>query len=136
MSDAFRPEFLTVEQIEALHDRTIRVHGGMPGLRDRALLESAVAMPMQSIDGSFLHPDLAAMATAYLFHIVRNHPFQDGNKRAGVLAAFVFLDLNGWEIDATTDELERIVLGIAGSMVTKADAEGFVRRHARPRASS
>lgn len=131
MTSQASPEFLTVEQVESLHARTIRVHGGMPGMRDRALLESAVAMPMQSVDGSFLHPDIPAMASAYLFHIVRNHPFQDGNKRAGALAALVFLHLNGWRVDATTDELEQLILGVASSCVQKHEVERFIRDHAR-----
>ncbi len=88
-------EFLTVEVVLALHQRQLDRFGGGAGLRDRGLLESAIAQPQASFGGTFAHDGLFAMAAAYLFHIVSNHPFVDGNKRAGLLAAQVFLDVNG-----------------------------------------
>lgn len=69
--------------------------GGSDGLRDANLLASTVAQPSATFGGSLLHEDLFAMAAAYLFHIVMNHPFIDGNKRTGLAAALVFLDING-----------------------------------------
>ncbi len=93
------PLFLDVEDIIEIHTTQLEVYGGSAGLRDRGLLESAVAQPQTSFDGEFVHDGLFAMAAAYLFHIVSNHPFVDGNKRAGMLAAVVFLDVNGITID-------------------------------------
>lgn len=74
-------------------------------------------------------PDIPAVPSAYLFHIVRNHPFQNGNKRAGASATLVFLHLNGWRVDATTDELEGLVLGVASSTLQKHDVERLIREH-------
>lgn len=111
--------FLSVTDVLTLHEDTIRHEGGMPGLRDPGLLESAVLMPQQQFDGRYLHDGLAAMAAAYLFHIAQNHAFRDGNKRTAVLAALVFLDVNGVENLPAPDELERITLGVAASEIPK-----------------
>ena len=73
--------FLSVAEVLRIHRRIIADFGGEDGLRDRGLLESAVAMPHAMFDGAFLHPDLATMAAAYHFHLCANHPFVDGNKR-------------------------------------------------------
>lgn len=78
------PTFLTVEEIVTFHADRLRLFGGSPGLRDRGLLESAVAMPMATLGGSFLHETLFEMAAAYAFHIAENQPFVDGNKRTGL----------------------------------------------------
>jgi death-on-curing protein len=90
-----QPVFLSVDNVIYLHDDSIRKEGGMPGIRDLPLLESAVLMPQQQFAGEYLHPRVTAMAAAYLFHITSNHPFLDGNKRTGAMAAFVFLDPAG-----------------------------------------
>lgn len=73
--------FLTLEEVIAIHEEVIRRYGGTPGIRDRGLLESAINMPQASFAETFLHEDLQGMAAAYLFHLVANHPFIDGNKR-------------------------------------------------------
>ena len=84
------PLFLDVDDVLEIHAAQLEVYGGGAGLRDRGLLESAVAQPQSSFDGELVHEGLFAMAAAYLFHIVSNHPFVDGNKRTGMLAAIVF----------------------------------------------
>jgi death-on-curing protein len=89
------PVFLAVEDVLLIHEEQFPRYGGSAGIRDRALLESAVAMPRATVGGTFAHEDLFAMAAAYAFHIAQNQPFVDGNKRTGLLAALVFLDLNG-----------------------------------------
>jgi death-on-curing protein len=91
------PLFLTLEKVLQLHAFQIEQFGGDGQVLDLRLLESAVAMPQQAFGGRFLHGDLAEMAAAYIFHVVRNHPFADGNKRTGIHAAIVFLELNGYE---------------------------------------
>jgi death-on-curing protein len=96
--NADEPLFLDIEDVIELHATQLAIYGGGAGLRDRGLLESAVVQPQLFFDGEFAHPGLFEMAAAYLFHIVSNHPFVDGNKRAGVLAALVFLDVNGISI--------------------------------------
>jgi death on curing protein len=107
--------FLSVENVLALQADTIHHEGGLHGVRDTGLLEAAVSMPQQQWGGSYLHEDLAAMAAAYHFHLAANHPFLDGNKRAAVLAALVFLDVNGIENLPDPVELERITLEVAAS---------------------
>ncbi len=102
-----------------LHTLQLERFGGGAGLRDCGLLESAVAQPQATFGGEFVHNDLFAMAAAYLFHIVRNHPFVDGNKRVGLLAALVFLDINGIAIDFASEELSEITLAVAQGNMTK-----------------
>ena len=93
--------FLSVEDVLAIHENTIAVEGGLGGLRDAGLLESAVLMPQQQFGGEYLHPDLGAMAASNLFHIAQNHAFQDGNKRTAALRFLVFLSINGVEAFAS-----------------------------------
>lgn len=127
-----RPAFLSVEHVLAIHKRVVEEFGGDPAVRDGGLLESAVMMPAAQYEGELLHPDLPAMAAAYLFHICRNHAFVDGNKRTGLAAAEVFLLLNGRRLDATNRELERLTLGIAAGSLSKDDATAFfLQRTAR-----
>jgi len=113
------PEFVTVDDVVELHAVQLTRYGGATGLRDRALLESAVAQPMASFGGAWLHPDLSTMAAAYLFHLVQNHPFVDGNKRTGLLTALVFLALNGVVIDQATPALYDLTVAVAEGRLDK-----------------
>jgi len=126
------PTFLSVDNVLYLHADTIQTEGGGEGIRDIALLESAVLMPQQRFDGKYLHPTIAAMAAAYLFHICNNHPFIDGNKRAGGMAAFVFLDANGYELTASQDEFEAVVLQTAAGEFSKDDLTIWVSDRMEP----
>ena len=121
--------FLSVEMVLQIHQRVIEDFGGDPGLRDRGLLESAVAMPQSTFGGSFLHVDLAEKAAAYLFHLCLNHTFIDGNKCVAVTAAEVFILSNGCELGASDDELIEITLSVAQSQASKDDVIEFFRRH-------
>lgn len=114
------PLFLTVEYVIALHQRQLDRFGGGAGLRDRGLLESAVAQPQASFGGEFVHDGLFAMAAAYLFHLVSNHPFIDGNKRAGLLAATTFLHLNGIRVLHDSEALYTLTMSVAESRIDKA----------------
>ena len=89
------PGFLELEDVVAIHADQIERYGGSAGIRDLGLLDAAVAMPRSSFGGQCLHTDVYEMAAAYLYHIVCNHPFVDGNKRARTAAALVFLELQG-----------------------------------------
>lgn len=111
--------FLDVDDVIELHAAQLEVFGGGAGLRDRGLLESAVAQPQASFGGQFVHDGLFSMAAAYLFHIVSNHPFVDGNKRAGLLSALVFLDLNGITISRPSDALYELTMGVAEGRIEK-----------------
>jgi death-on-curing protein len=115
--------FLSVENVLAIHADTIAEEGGSAGVRDRGLLESAVAMPQATFEGVSLHSGLAAMAAAYLFHLCQNHAFVDGNKRAAAFSTVLFLALNGVPDDALPPEteLERRTLAVARGEMTKTE---------------
>jgi death-on-curing protein len=125
--------FLTLDEVLALHADQIARYGGRPGIRDIGLLESALAAPKATFGGQFLHGELFEMAAAYLFHLVRNHPFADANKRTGLMTMLAFLGLNGRRLDADPAELTELVRGVASGHVSKAEVAVFVRRHARHR---
>lgn len=126
------PTFLGLDEALEIHGDQIERYGGKPGIRDLGLLESALAMPQAGSGGQFFHADLFEMAAAYLFHIVKNHPFVDGNKRVGAMAAFTFLKLNGLTMEAGVRRaFEKVVLGVAEGKATKASVAEFFRKHAR-----
>jgi death-on-curing protein len=124
------PSFLSLSEVLAIHQDQIERYGGSSGIRDLDLLKSALGMPGATYGGEFLHTDIFEMASAYLFHIVKNHPFIDGNKRTGTVAALVFLDLNGYEVHAPEDDLAKAVLDVAGGAADKASLAGFLRKWA------
>ncbi len=105
--------FLSVDDVLLVHRRVIEEFGGASGLRDRGLLESAVAMPQSTFGGNDLHSGLAGKAAAYHFHLCANHPFVDGNKRVAVASSEVFLLINGHELSASDDDIEELTLGVA-----------------------
>jgi death-on-curing protein len=113
------PVFLDVDDVRELHRLQLGHFGGGDGLRDRGLLESAVAQPQASFAGVYAHDGLVAMAAAYLFHIVSNHPLVDGNKRTGLLAALVFLELNGKSVTDRSEELYELTMAIAAGQLDK-----------------
>lgn len=121
--------FLTVPEVCDIHLYQLEHFGGMSGTREPNLLTSAVAMPEMSFGGELLHRDLFEMAAAYLFHLVQNHPFLDGNKRTGAMAALVFLDLNGVEFTATEDEFTAMVLAVASGQMEKPEIARFLQAH-------
>ncbi len=125
------PEFLSLAEVLEIHRDQIDRYGGSPGIRDMRLLLSALAVPAATFGGSFLNTDLFEMAAAYLFHIVRNHPFVNGNKRTGAVAALVFFSLNDIEIEADEDSLEKMVLAVAASLADKRAVTEFFREHSR-----
>ena len=123
--------FLTVDIVLALHARQLERFGGGAGLRDRGLLESAVAQPQTSFGGTFAHEGLFAMAAAYLFHLVANHAFIDGNKRLGLLAAQVFLHLNGIVILGESEAFYALTMGVAEGRLDKRAVTAEFERIAR-----
>ncbi len=121
--------FLALEEVLALHAEQIRRFGGAPGLRDSALLASALAMPRATFGGEPLHATPWEAAAAYLFHLARNHPFVDGNKRTALAAALVFLGLNGFTVEADDDAVTGLVVGVASGAVSKSEVAVFLQRH-------
>lgn len=122
------PTFLDLDKIHRLHQSLIERYGGEMGVRDLGLLQSALAMPQAGFGGEYLHGDLFEMAAAYLFHIVQNHPFVDGNKRTGAAAAIVFLSINGVEIEADEEGLVELTLAVAAGARGKKDIADFFGR--------
>lgn len=121
--------FLSVDDVLLIHTDTIDNDGGSHGVRDHGLLDAAVAMPRQQFGGEYLHEDLPAMAAAYMFHIAQNHPFVDGNKRAAVLSALVFLNMNGVRELPDPKELESITLQVAASELGKDALIKWIRKN-------
>ena len=113
------PEFLTLEDVLDIHARQIGRFGGAEGIRDRSLLESAVASPQASFGGQLLHSDLFEIAAVYAFHIAENQPFIDGNKRTGLLSAVVFLDINGIAVNYPDPRLYTAMIEIAEKKLDK-----------------
>jgi len=123
--------FLSVEAVFEIHRRVIKEFGGDMGLRDRGLLESAVAMPQSTFGGKDLHSSLSEKAAAYHFHLCANHPFVDENKRVAVAAAEVFLLINGLELKANDSEIEAITMGVASGEVSKGQVIKFFRKYVK-----
>ena len=119
--------FIEIENILDIHQEQLELYGGTPGLRSRELLESSDAVPAAGFGNTYFHDNIYLMAAAYLFHIVRNHPFVDGNKRTGAVAAFVFLQINGIDLQADEHEFERLVLETAEGKADKEKIAAFFR---------
>lgn len=113
------PEFLDIDDVIEIHRLQLAEFGGLDGIRDMGLLDSAIAQPRATFGGDFLHEDLFAMAAAYLFHMVKNHPFLDGNKRTGLLAATTFLDINGCPLKRSSPFLYSATMDVAGGLLDK-----------------
>ena len=119
---------LTVDIVSEIHAEAIAAFGGMNGVRDVALLESAVAAPQATFGGESPFKDLAEVAAAYLFYLCRNHPFLDGNKRTALGACIVFLRLNGIEPRADGPEWEALTLAVAASDIDRDEATKRLRK--------
>jgi death on curing protein len=120
------PDFLTLDEVVRIHLDQIARYGGEGGVRDAGLLRSALNMPQAAFGGQWMHGDLFEMAAAYLFHIVSNHPFVDGNKRTGAVAALVFLLINGVELTADEHGVEKTTLAVARGEASKAQVAEFL----------
>jgi death-on-curing protein len=125
------PLFLTLDEVLDIHRDQIALNGGLEGIRDLGLLKSALAMPQAGARGRFFHADVYEMGAAYLFHIVGNHPFLDGNKRTAFMAAYVFLRLNGIDLIAADRQATALVMDLSAGKASKADAAEFFKKHAK-----
>ncbi len=123
------PDFLTVEEVIEIHDDQLLRYGGRAGILDITLLRSAISMPSAGTAGTYFHSDIFQMAAAYLYHIVQNHPFADGNKRTGLASAMVFLYLNGYELEVKEDALEKRVISAAEGKIDKLKIGRFFEAH-------
>ena len=123
------PRFLSVEDVLDIHADQIEQYGGGLGVRDVELLRSAIGMPEAGFGSQYLHADLFETAAAYLYRIIQNHPFIDGNKRTGAMAAFVFLKLNGLTLDADESAFESLVLKTTHGRIDKSAIAEFFRKY-------
>ncbi len=121
--------YLSLAEVLELHRRITAVSGGAVPLRDLGALESAVAQPRASFAGDDLYTDLASKATALAFSLISNHPFVDGNKRIGHAALETFLLLNGYELDATVEAGEDVILAVASGRAGREELLTWVRAH-------
>jgi death-on-curing protein len=120
--------FLTLAEVVEIHADQIHRYGGQAGIRDLALLESALAQPEASFGGEWLHTDHFEMAAAYSYHLCQNHPFIDGNKRTALAAALVFLELNGVSILDPRGRLKSAMLRIAAGKMSKVHFAKLLRK--------
>ena len=123
-----RPHWLSRIVLDAVHHDQLREHGGLPGIRDENALESALARPQQKWHYAD-KPDLATLAAAYGFGLVRNHPYRDGNKRIGFLAIVTFLGLNGRALRATDAEVVTEMLALADGRVSEEELAAWIPEH-------
>jgi death-on-curing protein len=121
---------LTVSAVRAIHTEVLAAHGGARGIRDKALLESAVAAPQASMMGQPLISDPVEIAAAYLFYLCRNHAFIDGNKRTALAVCLVFLESNNLlpSTKLSVDEWEAFVLDVAASRLDRDQTTARLRK--------
>lgn len=119
------PVFLGLDEVIEIHHDQIKRYGGRPGILDFVIPKSTIAMPYATFDGKYLHTTIYKMAAAHLFHLVRNHPFIDGNQRTGAVASIVFLRLNGKDFQADENDLEETVLRTAEGKIDKSTIARF-----------
>ena len=130
----FPRRFIALQEAIHIHDDLLPRYGGMPGIRSRHGLESAVAAPQAAVYEGYLHSFPWGMAAAYVFHIIRGHPFMDGNKRTAMECAVNFLKFHGVELDLPPDESYRFAFRVAEKEFNEAEIAAFLK--ARRRAAS
>lgn len=130
-----QPRFLSLEQVNELHDYSLAEFGGLAGVRDAGLLQSACAQASTGFGGQFAHEFPFGMAAAYGYHIAKNHPFFDGNKRTAFAACVTFLHINGWNLTATQDDAAEKFVKVAEGSIDKAELSHWLESSCRPRPS-
>ena len=121
--------FFEYEQVIKLHTSLISKTGGMDGVRDRNLLDSALKSPFQTFGGKDLYPDILDKASQLCYSLIENHPFADGNKRIGVHLTLLFLKLNNIELKYSQQELIDFGFGVASGKLNKDDIKNWFNSH-------
>lgn len=121
--------FIPVDVVLKIHDDLIEDYGGAKGIRDYGLLLSALEMPKASFGGQDMHPTLFDKAAAYLYHVARNHPFIDGNKRTAAALALTFLEMNSVKCKIDMRDFEELVVAAAQGLVSKKEIAHFFFRN-------
>jgi len=122
------PTWLHRIVVDAIHDDQLREHGGLPGIRDENVLESALARAQQKWHYAD-RTDVPTLAAAYAFGLVKNHPYRDGNKRIGFLAMVTFLGMNGYDLTATDADVVDEILALADGSVSEDALAEWIRQH-------
>jgi death-on-curing protein len=120
---------VTIEQVIEMHSALIAETGGLDGVRDMNLLDGSVNSPYHTFGGQNLYPTVQAMAAHLAFSLIKNHPFLDGNKRIGVLAMLVFLEINGLPVTTTDEELISLGLGLAENTIDESALIEWISAH-------
>ncbi len=128
-------KFLTEEQVLFIHSRIIDETGGAHGIRDLALLQSAVARPKSTFSGKELYQDIFHKAAALMESLIKNHPFLDGNKRTAITSASVYLLRNGYSIETTQNKIERFTLNMAIGKTSLIDAAEWFKKYSMKKKS-
>jgi len=121
--------FIPNDLVLTIHADLLQRYGGSPGLRDQNLLESALAQPKMTVGGKYLHKTLFDKASAYGFHVCKNHPFIDGNKRVAFVLMDLFLQKNGWEIVTPEEEAYSTMMNLASGKLTKVQLATWLKEH-------
>ena len=121
--------FFEFEQVPRIHSSLIAKTGGLDGIRDKNLLDSALKVPFQTFDGKDLYPDILDKATQLCFSLINNHPFSDGNKRIGIHLTLLFLKINNVQLNYVQQELIDLGFGIASSKLQKNDIRKWFENH-------
>lgn len=121
--------FIDLDIVLNVHDAMIGLYGGSFGVRDRNLLESALFQPQVMFNGNFVHQDIYVMAAAYLFHLIKNHPFVDGNKRTAVATTLMFLQSNECVVTLGDQQLYQLAIDVAESKMSKQEIAEFFRKN-------
>ena len=121
--------FFEYEQVVKLHSSLIEQTGGIDGVRDKKLLDSALKVPFQTFEGNNLYPDILDKASQLCYSLIANHPFVDGNKRIGVHLTLLFLKLNTIELDYSQQELIDFGFRVASGKMSKNDIKGWIIEH-------
>lgn len=133
MIDHTYTRFVSEKDVIEIHDKAIATLGGLAGVRDVNLLISAVNQPLMMIDyGNAEDRQMHSLAGAYFFHIIKNHPFADGNKRTGLLTALEFFSRNGFELEIEFDILYQLAIATAASQINKKEIARFLQQEIKP----
>ena len=121
--------FIPKDLVLTIHADLLRRYGGRAGLRDAGLLESALAQPMITVDRKDAHKTIFHKAAAYGFHICKNHPFVDGNKRVAFVLMNIFLERNGWYLESSEEDAYEMMMRLASSKMTKIQLSAWLKNH-------
>ena len=121
--------FVSEELVLIIHNDLLRRYGGMEGIRSKELLLSALAQPQMTMGGKYLHKTIFDKASAYGFHLCRNHPFLDGNKRIAFVIMDIFLQANGWEISSSEEDAYTMMIDLASGNCSKKELSTWLKAH-------